>query len=80
MYNLRLIGIKLFTAFNPVCMGSCTDLCAIISRALTYTRLHSAALKTSFPSIGTLKASTTPPNNQGHVRRGDLFNNSTNES
>jgi hypothetical protein len=56
-------------------MGSCTDLCAIISRALTFTRLHSAALKASFPSIGTSKASTTR-----HVRRGDLFNNSTNES
>jgi hypothetical protein len=61
-------------------MGSSADLCAIISRALTSTRLHSAALKASFPSIGTSKASTTPPNKQGHVRRGDLFNNLTNES
>ncbi len=61
-------------------MGSCTYLCAIISRALTFTRFHSAAFKASFLSIGISKVSTTQPNKQGHVRRGDLFNNSPNES
>jgi hypothetical protein len=59
MYNTQLIGIKLFTAFNPVCMGSCRNLSAIISRALTSTCHFPAALKASFPSIGTFKASTT---------------------
>jgi hypothetical protein len=43
-------------------MDSCTDLRTIISEALTSTHLHSAALKVSFPSIGTPKASTTQLN------------------
>ena len=38
------IGTMLSTAFNHVCMGSCTYLRAIIPGALTSTRLRSAVL------------------------------------
>jgi hypothetical protein len=58
---LRLIGTKLFIAFNHVCMGLCTDLRAIIPGALISTRLHSAVLKAPFPSICTPNTSTTRP-------------------
>ncbi len=56
-----LIGTMLFTTFNLVCMGLCTNLHVIILGALTYIRLHFVALKTPFPSIGTTNTSTTWP-------------------
>jgi hypothetical protein len=56
------MGIRLSIPFNLVYMGSCTDLCAIILGASTFTHLHSAMLKVPFPSIGTPNTSTTQPN------------------
>ena len=57
----RPIGIIESMALMPVCIGSCTDLRAMMPGALTSILRDSVALIGPLPSIGTPSALTTRP-------------------
>ena len=57
----RPIGIKLSIALRPVCIGSCTDLRAMMPGALTSTRVRWSLSIGPLPSSGLPSGSTTRP-------------------
>ena len=57
----RPIGISASIAFNPVAIGSCTDLRGRMPGALTSTRIMRSPLIGPLPSIGLPRPSTTRP-------------------
>mmetsp|Transcript_16458 Transcript_16458/g.56036 ORF Transcript_16458/g.56036 Transcript_16458/m.56036 type:complete len:247 (-) Transcript_16458:191-931(-) len=57
----RPIGTSESTALMPVCIGSCTDLRAMMPGAFTSTRWRTTSVSAPLPSMGTPSASTTRP-------------------
>ena len=55
-------GTNESTAFNPVCIGSCTDFLTMIPGAFNSTRLCVTSAIAPFPSIAFPRPSTTLPN------------------